>query len=121
MTWAGPGFDERRFLFGFNDGYIGESGIDSPWPNSGGYKAVNEPEPINSVAHAIQGDALYLAASTRAEITVHRLADDGSRPTPLWLDFGSHGICSTVQNGFIAPLGTGGVITIIPGPDGSGK
>jgi hypothetical protein len=118
MTWAGPGLTEERFLFGSEDGYIYESGIQAPLSESYPYPAVDQSESVNGVAHTVYGSALYVAASTRAEIKIHRF-EEGHPPTSHHCDFGTHGIYPTAHKGFIAPLGPDGAVTIGPGPDGS--
>jgi hypothetical protein len=118
ITCALAGLDEERFLFGLEDGWILETGVSAPLAGSVPFQAATEQEPINGIAFTSPDERLYLGVTTRSELRVHRFREDGSRPRSFGYRHGGHGICSTVHNGFVLPMGPDGFITLTPGNEG---
>lgn len=109
ITWAGRdpltgelcyGTDAGALLFSRKDrAAVGERYVGRKFSS----------EPINGIAFCRE----YIAASSRESVTLRRRLDDGNfSPLRVFGDFGSHPIISRANDGFIAPLGIGGLLLI---------
>lgn len=120
ISWAGEGITDGSFLFGSENGFIFESGIDGPLANAQSFRAVIEAESINGIAYGFRGEDLYLGVSTRAEVVIHRFIKQPPSKRSFRFEFGSHGISGLCNKGFITPSGPSGLVTFILDSNGEG-
>lgn len=111
ISWAGEGPWNRGLCFGSEDGRIRFVTDDG--------EPTGLPHPIFDSGEAINGVALsgqWLAASTRSEVAIVNLwtAEGDVRSTDY--PGGAHGVVATAAGGFLAPLGTDGLLSVRPGP-----
>ena len=117
-TWAGASPRPDEFAFGTETGFLRFSFIDRFIPEEVPSKIVPSSEAINGLAFVERDDYRFLAASTRAELVVHRHANDGRHIGYALHEGGAHGVHATAWGGFLAPLGRAGLVSISPGQSG---
>ena len=114
VCWAGPNpIVENGLCFGFTDGKVlFADALGRPlWPLGPGS---DSGEAINGVARA----GTWLGVSTREDVNLLPLpGTPGGFDYHATIPFGAHGITTTADGYFIAPLGRNGIMAVQPPTD----
>ncbi|MDR3636824.1 MAG: hypothetical protein P4L84_23670 [Isosphaeraceae bacterium] len=116
VSWAGECPWNEGLCFGTENGYLVTFAPQSPAIEARAHQLTESGEAINGIA--IAGD--LLCASTRADVTLHRLDRRSGELSPAGDSYegGAHGVASTSAGGFIAALGVGGLLLLDADPHG---
>ena len=111
VTWAGEFPWTRALCFGTEDGSIGVRSVNGDEISYG--PIVESGEAINGVAFSRN----MVAISTCGELLINRHPFPGGLQTTVY-NGGAHGVVATGSGGFLAPVGSSGLIQVELLPDG---
>ncbi len=110
VSWAGKGPLDVGLCFGSEDGRLLMTGEDGSHPVIASESPIPSREAINGIAFSND----HAALSTRDEIVLVSQIPIRGKSFRSVVPIGAHGVIATPSGRFVAPLGRGGVMSVVP-------